>query len=427
MLDYFFIHGPAFNDILARYTALTGRAPVPPKWSFGYWNSGSVKRWWQSGVKKTLDYGARVFHADFGEEIPRDAVFFNGETGKQIHNIYPNLYGQALYEAFEEYATQPVIANRRSGWAGMQRYPICWSGDPKCTFESMAHVLRGGLSIGLSGVPFWSHDYVKLRYRLIPYIYTYAHVAARSGLPLIRAMVLEFQDDPSTYHLDLQYMFGGEFLVAPIFDTTGERSVYLPAGAWYDYWTKERLTGPKHIMCRAPLDTLPLFVKGRAIIPMGPEMSYVGEKPCSPITLDVYPGGRSRFTIRDDDGDTEIRVRAESAQIDVEIDESQSEFEVVMNRVESARAVTLNGRDLPSLSEPAPGAHGFFIDSSRLVASFAAEGSARRSHRPLVTAVDCQLTGWRRGGGGGSPSPTRRPSRGPPAGRWRRWPAAADW
>ena len=562
VLDYFFIYGPAFSDILTRYTALTGRAPVPPKWSFGYWNSGSVnlrstelflaeaeelrrrdipvdviglshhwtgddgygtfdfyqpafpdpksmiervtamgfkfrlglesqmsdasewyregaakgyfltkpdgsiykvhtgspkwheeepqdpatyeptewqpfnaivdftnpqaKRWWQSGVKKMLDYGARVFHADFGEEIPRDAVFFNGKTGKQMHNIYPNLYGQALYEAFEEFAVQPVIANRRSGWAGMQRYPICWSGDPKCTFESMAHVLRGGLSIGLSGVPFWSHDigghvveptpelfvrwaqfgmfsahartlgvmrrapwdfgdealeifrrYVKLRYRLIPYIYTYAHVAARSGLPLIRAMVLEFQDDPSTYHLDLQYMFGGEFLVAPIFDTTGERSVYLPAGAWYDYWTKERLTGPKHIVCRAPLDTLPLFVKGGAIIPMGPEMSYVGEKPCSPITLDVYPEGRSRFTIRDDDGDTEIRVRAEREQIDVEIDESQCEFEVVINRVASARAVTLNGRDLPSLSEPAPGTYGFFIDSSRLVASFAGEGRTR--------------------------------------------------
>ena len=106
-------------------------------------------------------------------------------------------------------------------------------------------------------------------------------------------------------------------------------------------------------------------------------MSYVGEKPCSPITLDVYPEGRSRFTIRDDDGDTEIRVRAEREQIDVEIDESQCEFEVVINRVASARAVTLNGRDLPSLSEPAPGTYGFFIDSSRLVASFAGEGRTR--------------------------------------------------
>ena len=165
--------------------------------------------------------------------------------------------------------------------------------------------------------------------------------------------------------------------MAPIFDTTGERSVYLPAGTWYDYWTKERLTGPKHIVCRAPLDTLPLYVKGGAIIPMGPAMNYVGEVPCSPITLDVYPEGISRFTIHDDDGDTEIRVRAESAQIDVEIDESQGEFEVVINRVGSARAVTLNGRDLPSLSEPAPGAHGFFIDRGRLVAGFAGAGRTR--------------------------------------------------
>ena len=219
--------------------------------------------------------------------------------------------------------------------------------------------------------------YVKLRYRLIPYLYTYAHVAARTGLPLIRAMVLEFQDDPSTYHLDLQYMFGGEFLVAPIFDTTGERNVYLPAGAWYDYWTKERLTGPRHIVCRAPLDTLPLFVKGGAIIPMGPEMNYVGEVPCSPITLDVYPEGTSSFTIHDDDGDTAVRVHAESAQIDLVIDEGQGEYEVVINGTGTARAVTLNGRELANLSQPAPGAHGFSIDNGRLVASFGAQGRAR--------------------------------------------------
>ena len=190
-------------------------------------------------------------------------------------------------------------------------------------------------------------------------------------------MVLEFQDDPSTYHLDLQYMFGGELLVAPIFDTTGERSVYLPAGAWYDYWTKERLTGPRHIVCRAPLDTLPLFVRGGAIIPMGPAMNYVGEVPCSPLTLDVYPEGTSSFTIHDDDRDSEIRVRAESAQIDVEIAESQGEYEVVIHGVGSARAVTLNGRELPNLSHPASGVHGFSIESGRLVASFDAEGRTR--------------------------------------------------
>ncbi len=218
----------------------------------------------------------------------------------------------------------------------------------ECSFEGMASTLRGGLSYGMSGCPFWSHDiggfasesdpelyvrwaqfgllsshsrchgfkarepwvygekatdifrkYANLRYRLIPYLYSYANRAAETGLPLIRPMVLEFQDDPNTHTMDMQYMLGEEFLVAPVFNREGKKTVYLPEGTWYDYWTDEKHEGPKNLNLDLALDELPIFVRSDSIIPFGPEMQYVGEKDFDPITLHVYPGkkGESKFAL----------------------------------------------------------------------------------------------------------------------------------
>ena len=188
----------------------------------------------------------------------------------------------------------------------------------------------GGLSIGLSGVPFWSNDiagylstgdltpelyirwmqmamfqshvrfngtplrapwafgelavenyrkYAKLRYRLLPYIYSHAYNATKTGLPMIRAMVLEFQDDPSTHNLQDQYMFGDAFLVAPVYKPVSKRTVYLPEGTWHDYETGKEYTGPTTLHIEPPLENLPLYVRENSIIPMGPDIAYIGEKP----------------------------------------------------------------------------------------------------------------------------------------------------
>ena len=237
----------------------------------------------------------------------------------------------------------------RSAWAGCQRYPIHWSGDGVATWPDLPCTLRSGLSLGLSGFPFWSHDiggfvgnptpelyarwvqlgmfssharahgapprepwaygpqaeavyrqYTELRYRLLPYLYSQAVESVQRSLPLLRALVIEFQDDPTVYAIDDQYLFGDSFLVAPIMTEINQRRVYLPAGNWVDYWTKKVLSGGRWLDVEAPLDVLPMWVRAGAIVPMGPEQQYVDEMPLDPLTLELYaPGQAGAFTIYD--------------------------------------------------------------------------------------------------------------------------------
>jgi alpha-D-xyloside xylohydrolase len=480
-LDLFIIGGPRLADVLERYTALTGRAPVPPRWSFGYWQSKYGYRSWdevwdvvetarrlevpldvihldpywqrermyadlvwderrfpdpadtiarlrERGVRVclwvqpwipsqsdqfaaglhagafakradgspylydptipgrppnpcgVLDFssptgrewyigkvlgliaqGVSAFKTDFGEAIPEDAVFANGMRGRQMHNLYPLLYHQAFYEAFERSGRAgDLVCWGRAGWAGIQRYPVGWSGDMLCNFPSMACTLWGGLAYSLSGVPFWSHDiggfqgetnpelyirwaqwgllcshsrghgttsrepwaqgeqalavfkrYAELRYRLIPYLYSYAHLAHRTGLPVLRPLVLEFPDDPATYAVDLQYLLGSELLVAPVFEAGAvERDVYLPAGGWYDFWTETPLAGGSWLSAAAPLESLPLFVRAGRILPLGPLEQFVGQAGTTELSLQVYPrDGEAEGVLHEDGGQTRLVYR----------------------------------------------------------------------------------------------------------------------
>jgi alpha-glucosidase len=147
--------------------------------------------------------------------------------------------------------------------------------------------------------------YLKLRYTLLPFLYTTLEEAHRTGVPLFRPLMLNYQDDENTYNLDDQFMIGEDVLVAPIMkpDVT-RRLVYLPAGSWYDYWTNKKYAGGTMINVDAPLDTVPMFVRAGAIIPTGPPLNYVGEKPVDPITFNVYPDdtGAASTTLYEDDG-----------------------------------------------------------------------------------------------------------------------------
>ena len=132
----------------------------------------------------------------------------------------------------------------------------------------------------------------------------HAYLATKTALPLMRAMVLEYTEDPNTYDLDDQYLFGDAFLVAPVYSPTGQRTVYLPAGKWYHYWTAPSLLGPATLHVEPDLEELPLYVRSDSIIPMGPDMSYVGERPFDPITLDIWLEDEAECTLFDDsDGD----------------------------------------------------------------------------------------------------------------------------
>jgi alpha-glucosidase (family GH31 glycosyl hydrolase) len=140
---------------------------------------------------------------------------------------------------------------------------------------------------------------------LLPFLYTTLEEAHRTGVPLFRPLVLNYQDDPNTFNLDDQFMVGNDLLVAPILkpDVT-RRLVYLPKGIWYDYWTNRKYEGGTTISVDAPLETVPMFVRGGAIIPMGPEMNYVGEKPFDPVTFNIYPDekGSASTMLYEDDG-----------------------------------------------------------------------------------------------------------------------------
>jgi alpha-glucosidase len=147
--------------------------------------------------------------------------------------------------------------------------------------------------------------YLKLRYELLPFLYTTLAEAHRTGVPLFRPLLLNYQDDPNTYNLDDQFMVGEDLLVAPILSAgQTQRLVYLPPGVWYDYWTNKKFTGGSMVRVEAPLETVPMFIRGGAIIPKAPPMNYVGEKPWDPLTFDIYPDdkGAARTVLYEDDG-----------------------------------------------------------------------------------------------------------------------------
>lgn len=292
-----------------------------------------------------------------------------GEAGVRVRKLDVAWVGRgykfALDAAKEAYTGIEDNSDARGfvwmveGWSGAQRYAVQWTGDQYGTWENIRFHIPTLMGSGLSGQAFTAGDidgifggspetyvrdlqwkvfnpvlmsmsgwaptdkqpwrygdpytsinrkYLKLRERLMPYIYTYAAEAHRTGLPLNRAMVLEYPDDPVTWDTttQYQYLFGESFLVAPVYEDTDVRhGIYLPKGTWIDYWNGKVYKGPTMINdYEAPLDTLPLFVKAGANIPMWPEMNSHQEKPKDPFTFDIYPKGTSRFTLYEDDGVT---------------------------------------------------------------------------------------------------------------------------
>jgi len=248
-------------------------------------NPETVK-WYQGKIAGLLKLGVGAIKVDFGEAAPLNGIYASGKTGFYEHNLYPLRYNKAVSDITQEMNGERIIW-ARSTWAGSQRYPLHWGGDPANSNSSMSACLRGGLSFGLSGFSFWSHDIggfvqkcpeelyrrwtpfgmlssharshgtppkepweyspefldgfreaTNMRYRLMPYIYAQAKQCTEKGLPMVRALLLEFPDDPGAWLIDNQYLFGSDILVAPLFNQGNSREVYLPGnGKWIDYQT----------------------------------------------------------------------------------------------------------------------------------------------------------------------------------------------
>ncbi|GLV14309.1 alpha-xylosidase [Alicyclobacillus hesperidum] len=298
-------------------------------WQWDLWQAGmgivdftnpAACAWFANKLKRLIDMGVDCFKTDFGERIPTDVVYYDGSDPLKMHNYYTHLYNQVVFNTLKQHVGEhDAVVFSRSATAGGQQFPVHWGGDCSATYESMAESLRGGLSLTLSGFGFWSHDiggfeetstpdlykrwtafgllsshsrlhgnasyrvpwiydeeavdvlrhFTELKYRLMPYLYAAAKEAARTGIPVMRAMLLEFPDDPACDYLDRQYMLGPSLMVAPVFQEDGFVSYYLPHGTWTHLLTGEVVVGGSWRRERYDYFSLPLFVRENSILPFG--------------------------------------------------------------------------------------------------------------------------------------------------------------
>lgn len=460
LIDIYYIYGQAPRDILKRYTDITGKSPMVPKWSFGLWMSrcsyktreevlaianemrnrripcdvinidtdwfeipwacdwkfgkhnfpdpeGMINKLADMGIKLCLwqkpyitieslpelteemkekgwiplnEYGeearsnpvidlsnpecvrwykdqlialhkmgVKVIKTDMGEGVPPEGGYY-GYSGQEIRNIYPYLYSKAAYEAAVEAGCEPILWGR-STYAGGQKYPIHWAGDPFTDFDGLRFSIRSGLSMGMSGFTYWSHDiggflgrptkevYIRwmqagmfcshtrchgannarepwtfgedaetifrkfdvLRYRLIPYLYSTAYTRGKEGLPMMEHLYLANPNDRNCISIDDEWMFGDAFLVAPVLNYDNEREVYFPEGEWYHYFSEAMEEGKRYKNIYMELEDMPLYVKAGSIIPMQKETQFISEENKSPLTLYVYykKDGCSKFMYYD--------------------------------------------------------------------------------------------------------------------------------
>jgi alpha-glucosidase len=351
-------------------------------------------------------------------------------THAKNRNTFALLMARATREGLERLQPdkRPYIITR-AGYAGYQRYTTTWTGDNTSTWEAMALSIPMFQSLGLSGVAFvgtdvggfigrcdgemltrwyevgfltpmcrnhmqidsYDHEpwrfgkyyediirkYLKLRYRLLPFLYTTLEEAARTGVPVFRPLLLNYQQDTNTLDLDDQFMIGSELLVAPILkrDITS-RMVYLPQGTWIDYWTGKRITGGSMIRVEAPLETVPMFVRAGAIIPMGPEMNYVGEKPADPMTFVIYPDekGKASTALYEDDGVSPAYRQGAFRRTPVSVSRSGNGFQIEVGAREGS--YNPGPRSLVFVFKSALAARQVLVDGKPLAASAANESKS---------------------------------------------------
>jgi len=305
---------------------------------------------WFEHLKKFIDDGARAFKLDACAQVCRhpDRKWKNGMNDEEIHNLNPVLYGKQMGRGFAEYTKKRPMINIALGYAGIQQYAATWAGDTGGGAKPLTSLLNHGFC-GLSNVttdmevyseqgihfgflqawcqinswhmynePWFQGErlaaiftaYARMRYRLMPYIYSMARLANKTGFPVMRAMPLVFPDDPESDALILQYMLGDAFMTVAFAD-----KIHLPAGEWVDYWTGKRMKGPATLPVTYPEGKGgPLFVRAGAIIPMGPEIAYWGHKPMETLCVDVFPGNREEpFVLYEDDGDTDAYQEGKTA------------------------------------------------------------------------------------------------------------------
>ncbi|MBJ9991121.1 alpha-xylosidase [Paenibacillus sp. S28] len=327
------------------------KTPDGSVWQWDLWQAGmglvdftnpDAVKWYKSKLEVLIDQGVDCFKTDFGERIPTNVVYFDGSDPVKMHNYYTFLYNKAVFEVLEDKLGKGEAALfARSATVGGQQFPVHWGGDCSATYESMAETVRGGLSLGLSGFGFWSHDisgfentappdiykrwvqfgllsshsrlhgstsyrvpwlfdeeavdvvrkFTKLKCSIMPYLYNSAVESTERGLPMMRAMVLEYPQDPTCFTLDTQYMLGDSILVAPIFNKEGDVQYYLPQGKWTNYLTGEVLEGNRWYSENHGYMTLPMMIKPNTLLAVGKEDSRPDYDYADGVSLHLFELG----------------------------------------------------------------------------------------------------------------------------------------
>ncbi|MCQ4211175.1 alpha-xylosidase [Streptomyces longispororuber] len=369
------------------------RRPNGDIWQWDLWQPGmalvdftdpAARDWYAGKLRGLLDQGVDSFKTDFGERVPTDVVWHDGSDPERMHNYYTHLYNRTVFELLEkERGSGEALVFARSATAGGQQFPVHWGGDCFASFTAMAESLRGGLSLSLSGFGFWSHDiggfegtpdpavfkrwlafgllsshsrlhgnvsyrvpwefgeeavdvarqFTLLKHRLMPYLYGAAVEAHRTGVPVMRPMLLDFPDDPTCRTLDRQYLLGPDLLVAPVFTEDGDVEFYLPEGTWTQLLTGERVQGPCWRRETHGFDSLPLYVRPGAVLPLGADDRRPDGDWPDGLTLLVTPDAADvTVTVPDHDGTpgATYRVRRDGADggLSVEVAGTELLYEV---------------------------------------------------------------------------------------------------
>ena len=305
-------------------------------------NPETVK-WYQDKLAGLLNIGVSAIKVDFGEAAPLNGIYASGKSGWYEHNLYPVRYDMAVSEITKKLHNENIMW-ARAAWAGSQRYPLHWGGDAATTNTGMLGTLRAGLSFGLSGFSFWSHDmggFVKstpedlycrwlpfgfltshtrahgapptepwlydskrvqdvfrksaeMKYRLMPYVYAQAKECTEKGLPMLRALFVEFPDDPGAWKVDDEYLFGSQILVAPLRESgITSRTVYLPEGKWIDYQTEKVYEGGWHKIEAGSLPII-MLVRDGSVLPHLKLAQSTSEMDWSKMNLKVYSADKKQ-------------------------------------------------------------------------------------------------------------------------------------
>ncbi|MGU3471411.1 alpha-xylosidase [Paenibacillus sp. D51F] len=348
------------------------RKPNGDVWQTNLWQPGMALvdftnpdacAWYAGYLDELMDMGVDSFKTDFGERIPTDVAYHDGSHPEGMHNYYTFLYNKVVFEALERKLGRGEAAVfARSATAGGQQFPVHWGGDCYADYESMAESLRGGLSLGLSGFGFWSHDiggfentapahvfkrwlqfgllsthsrlhgstsyrvpwaydeesvevtrtFTKLKMKLMPYLYSVAVEAKEQGVPGMRAMLLEFPEDPAAETLDRQYMLGGSLLVAPVFSESGNVSYYVPEGRWTSLLTGEAVEGGRWRKERHGFLSLPLLVRPNTLLALGAVDSRPDYDYADSVELALYAledGASASAAVCDTSGAVQLKAQ----------------------------------------------------------------------------------------------------------------------